>query len=87
MLWGACDPLITPRPLGPLRDVARPGSAASCEAAIEAGSRERVLRRDARPSWPPARVLVIEDLHWADDATLDLVALLGRRLARAPAAA
>ncbi len=21
-LWGACDPLITPRPLGPLRDVA-----------------------------------------------------------------
>ena len=22
VLWGACDPLITPRPMGPLRDVA-----------------------------------------------------------------
>ena len=29
-------------------------------------------------------MLVIEDLHWADDATLDLVALLGRRLVRSP---
>ena len=27
---------------------------------------------------------MIEDLHWADDATLDLVALLGRRLVRSP---
>ena len=28
-------------------------------------------------------VLVVEDLHWADDGTLDVMALLGRRLARA----
>ena len=29
-------------------------------------------------------VLVVDDLHWPDDGTLDLVALLGRRLARSP---
>ena len=38
-----------------------------------------VLAARSTSSRAPA-VLVIEDLHWADDATLDLVALLGRRL-------
>ena len=30
-------------------------------------------------------VVVLEDLHWADEATLDVVQLLGRRVARMPA--
>ena len=82
VLWGACDPLITPRPMGPLRDVAdRLGD--EFESAIEAGARERVLAA-MLTALAGGAVLVIEDLHWADDATLDLVALLGRRLARAP---
>src|SRR5215217_279309 len=82
VLWGACDPLVTPRPMGPLLDVAREvgGRLAT---AVE-GSREEVLsallEELARAG---GSVLVVEDLHWADDATLDLVALLGRRLARA----
>ena len=28
---------------------------------------------------------MLEDLHWADDATLDFLALLGRRVGRLPA--
>ena len=43
VLWGACDPLITPRPLGPLRDVAPPGRRRAAEAAIEAARARRVL--------------------------------------------
>ena len=87
MLWGACDPLITPRPMGPLRDVAR-----QLGGAVRVGDRGRRRARSVLAAMLDelarrASVLVIEDLHWADDATLDLVALLGRRLvARARAA-
>lgn len=80
VLWGACDPLITPRPLGPLRDVARQTGGA-LQQALDDGSREAVLAA-MLDELASGAVLVIEDLHWADDATLDLVALLGRRLAR-----
>ncbi|HWK29354.1 MAG TPA: AAA family ATPase [Solirubrobacter sp.] len=76
VFWGACDPLITPRPLGPLRDVAR-------QAGWTAVEREAVLDA-ALDELAGGAILVIEDLHWADDATLDLVALLGRRLERLP---
>jgi DNA-binding CsgD family transcriptional regulator/tetratricopeptide (TPR) repeat protein len=81
VLWGACDPLITPRPLGPLRDVAREAGG-KLQAVIDRG-REPVLNA-ALDELADEAVLVIEDLHWADDATLDLVALLGRRLVRSP---
>ena len=79
-LWGACDPLITPRPLGPLRDVASQVGGAFARAVAD-GSREDVLAA-AREALADAALLVIEDLHWADDATLDVIALLGRRLER-----
>ena len=83
MLWGACDPLITPRAIGPLRDVARAAGGALL-AALD-GSREDVLAA-ALDELAARAVLVVEDLHWADDGTLDLVALLGRRLVRSPGA-
>jgi DNA-binding CsgD family transcriptional regulator/tetratricopeptide (TPR) repeat protein len=82
--WGACDPLLTPRVLGPLHDVARQVGGALKEA-VAGGRRAEMFdalldvldgpRQQRRP------VLVLEDLHWADEATLDLVAFLGRRLA------
>jgi DNA-binding CsgD family transcriptional regulator/tetratricopeptide (TPR) repeat protein len=81
VLWGACDPLITPRPMGPLRDVARQAGGAMRAAIEGSGSREDVLA-SALDELAASSVLVVEDLHWADDATLDLVALLGRRLVR-----
>jgi DNA-binding CsgD family transcriptional regulator/tetratricopeptide (TPR) repeat protein len=79
ILWGACDPLITPRPMGPLRDVAHETGGALAEAVQ--GSREDLLSAVLDELRAPA-ALVVEDLHWADDATLDFVALLGRRLPR-----
>ena len=51
VLWGACDPLITPRPLGPLRDVAREAGG-RLGAAIDRG-REAVLAPRSTSS-PPA---------------------------------
>src|SRR3954469_16597210 len=83
VLWGACDPLITPRPLGPLRDAARDAGGAMLAAIDGAGAREAVLAA-ALDELAAGAVLVVEDLHWADDATLDLVALVGRRLVRSP---
>jgi ATP/maltotriose-dependent transcriptional regulator MalT len=79
---GACDGLFTPRPLGPLFDMA-PKLGGDLVAALAHGAdREQVfalvltaLRVRTKPI-----VLVVEDVHWADEATLDLLRVLGRRL-------
>ncbi len=82
VLWGSCDALFTPRPLAPLHDIARQtqgrllttiGSGASPEsifpAALDEFERTKAL-------------IVFEDVHWADEATLDLLKYLGRRIRR-----
>ena len=84
VLWGACDPLLTPRALGPVHDIARQVGG-RLKQALADGQRGAVFDSmlDALDS-PHQRqrpVVVLEDLHWADGATLDLVAFLGRRLA------
>ena len=86
LLIGYCDDLATPRVLGPLRDLTgRVGSALT--QALEAGDRSRVsdaLRAELdRPEQPT--VLVVEDVHWADEATLDVLRFLMRRIASLPA--
>ena len=80
--WGACDALQTPLPLAPLLDIARerrPRFAAALDAS-RAALFEAVLdelRLAAQPM-----LVVIEDAHWADDATLDWLKHLGRRIER-----
>ena len=87
VLRGACDDLIAPRSFGPLQDAAR-GTSGPLAAAVAAGAdRDAVFEAvfaELSGSGGPA-VLVVEDVHWADDATLDLVRLLGRRVADLPA--
>ena len=83
-LVGACDPLLTPRALGPLHDLGRQAGG-RLAALLAAGSpREQLfdalldeLDRRERP-----QVVVVEDAHWADEATLDLLVFLGRRMQR-----
>jgi DNA-binding CsgD family transcriptional regulator/tetratricopeptide (TPR) repeat protein len=89
VLWGACDPLLTPRALGPLHDIAGQvgGELAERLAAMDSGGRrhlvfDALLRTLDGPGQRARPVLVVEDAHWADEASLDLLAFLGRRLAR-----
>ncbi|HET8614368.1 MAG TPA: AAA family ATPase, partial [Actinomycetales bacterium] len=84
VLWGYCDPLRNPRPLGPLADIA--GQLGwDVEHAMTSLSRTSLFTRLlSEVSEPPGRVVVIEDVHWADDSTLDLLRYLGRRVAEHP---
>lgn len=80
--WGACDALQTPLPLAPLLDIAR--EARPRFAARLDGPRPALFEAvldELRGAGPPVLV-VIEDAHWADDATLDLLKFLGRRIER-----
>lgn len=83
--WGACDALGTPHPLAPLHDVARSHDVGFRSLLRAAGNRadlfEAVLEELVRAD--PPILFVIEDAHWADDATLDLLKFLGRRIDRA----
>jgi DNA-binding CsgD family transcriptional regulator/tetratricopeptide (TPR) repeat protein len=84
--WGACDALQTPHPLAPLYDVARSSDVSFTAQLRSRGSRAALFEsviRDLQQS-RPATLFVIEDAHWADDATLDLIKFLGRRLERVP---
>jgi DNA-binding CsgD family transcriptional regulator len=87
VLRGWCEPLGAPRPLGPLID-ALPGlgsAAAGPVAALHAGDISAMYARllavlGSGPRW----VWVIEDVHWADGATLDLLRFLARRVDSLP---
>lgn len=86
ILWGACDPLATPAPLGPFFEVAETAG----------GELEELVGDAARPYEVTAAliralagrrtsVLVLDDLHWADEATLDVLRLLARKVESVPA--
>ena len=81
---GGCDDLLAPRSLGPFRDMAEehPELAAAVSSAGLDEALPALLQVFAsRPS-----VVVVEDVHWADDATLDAVRYLSRRIAAIPGA-
>jgi DNA-binding CsgD family transcriptional regulator len=80
--WGACDGLFTPRPLGPLYDLADQLGGELLELCARGASRDDLFRALLRQvSGPgPVNVVVVEDIHWADEATMDLLRFVGRRL-------
>ena len=81
LLMGACDDLIASRTLGPLHDAAAGSEGPLAAALADGGSVDGVFAAvleelaEQRPS-----VLVVEDVHWADDATLDVLGFTARRI-------
>ena len=82
ILWGACDPLFTPRPLGPLYDIAVRDLPRlhdllnhGADWLNTAAELLKILLERPGPT-----IIVFEDVHWADEATLDLIKYLGRRV-------
>lgn len=77
---GGCERLRTPRPLGPLLDWARDHDAALTKTLTAEPSRTEVFEAALGLLTRQPTVAVVEDAHWADEATLDLLNFLGRRL-------
>src|SRR3954447_18981162 len=70
LLRSACDDLIAPRTLGPLHDAAAGTQGALAGALAGDASPDAVFAAVLDElAGPPATVLLIEDVHWADDAT------------------
>ena len=80
--WGACDGLSTPRALGPLADIAAQADGELRRAWDEGASRDKIFDAllEVLRHGTGLRVLVVEDLHWADEATLDMLRFIGRRI-------
>jgi DNA-binding CsgD family transcriptional regulator len=83
-LWGACEALATPRPLGPLLDIADELGA------VDALTPGQPLHEAARAllaalrAQPGSLLLLIEDAHWIDDASADALKFIARRIPRLP---
>lgn len=80
ILVGACDAMSTPRPLGPLMDVATAVGGELLRSVVEsagpaAAFAALLAELGARPT-----VFIVEDAHWADAATIDLLRFLSRRI-------
>jgi predicted ATPase len=85
-LWAGCDGLFTPAALGPLLDIA----------SQLGGELLRLCHADAKrdqlysallgqlSDLGTLTVIAVEDIHWADEATLDLLSHLGRRIQHLP---
>lgn len=84
--WGACDGLFTPCPLGPFLEIASELGGNLADLFKSQASRDELFTALARELGGPGglRVVVIEDIHWADEATLDLLRFLGRRIRQIP---
>ena len=83
VLLGACERLVTPRRSG--RSWMSLGRSADRFAAdIEAGRHPRQVALTLLDELREPVVLVVEDVHWADEATLDVLRVLGRRVGATP---
>src|SRR4051794_16048352 len=86
-LWGACDGGFTPRPLGPLHEIAATAGGRLRELCTPDGDRNDLFAAsiETLDSAPGVTGMVVEDLHWADEATMDWLGYVARRVGRARA--
>jgi DNA-binding CsgD family transcriptional regulator len=82
VLWGACDSLFTPRPFGPLHDIATQVDGELPALLRSNADRQAIFSACYAEFQSRSTIVVFEDIHWADEATLDLLKFLGRRIQR-----
>ena len=82
VLWGACDPLSTPRPLGPLHDLADQFGATTAQLLRDSDQPYDIFASVFNELRTQPSVLVLDDLQWADQGTIDLFRFLLRRAAQ-----
>ena len=80
VLEGGCDALATPRPLGGFVDIGGSTGDRLRDLVARGGSPHDVFDALSEELAGVPSVLVVEDVHWADEATLDVLRLLGRRV-------
>lgn len=85
-LRGACEALFTPRPLGPLYDIANQVQCRFPQFLDREAGREALFSTflEELHERPAPTIVIFEDVHWADEATLDLIKFLGRRVLYLP---
>src|SRR5262245_42737387 len=87
VLWSGCDPLLAPRPLGPLHELAEQtggtlGEVLEAATSTNAASRSRMFGAVLGELQRQPSIVVVEDVHWADEATLDVLRYVRRRVGR-----
>jgi DNA-binding CsgD family transcriptional regulator len=82
VLWGACDPLPTPRALGPVHDVAERLAPATRSVLDDADKPFDIFAAVYHDLRTAPSVFVLDDLHWADQGTVDLLRFVLRRLSQ-----
>ena len=80
VLWGACDPLTTPRPLGPIHDLAAQLGDDVTAVLRGASQPHEIFEAVFEHLRLHPCVLIVDDLHWADQGTIDLLRFLLRRI-------
>ncbi|MEM9700756.1 MAG: AAA family ATPase, partial [Pseudomonadota bacterium] len=84
VLRAACEDLSIPEPLGPLRDLAFDAGVDLDALLTQEKDRLAVFVHllDAITNSDGLTLLLVEDLHWADEATLDFLRFVSRRIKR-----
>lgn len=79
---GSCDALFTPRPLAPLYDVALQMGNGIWDNNGSLADRVGLFNRffHELASQKETTVIAFDDIHWADEATLDFIKFLARRI-------
>ncbi len=85
VLWGNCDALFTPRPLGPLYDIAYQIKSNLVNKLENEEKRVAIFSAflNYLESTSNLKIVIIEDIHWADESTFDLIKFLAKRINRA----
>lgn len=84
VMTGRCEPLAAPTPLGPLFEMLPSFPDRVTELLVDGAQRARLFAAVLDELSAVRSVLVFDDVHFADEATVDLIRYLGRRIEDTP---